>query len=169
MGFFDIFKKQKDYDDIDEFDEISEFDDEVETDNFVVDMFGSICKKCDYGDSIDKLNEHERVIFITQILEGEVNNGGFSQFFYNSSGDFSNEIVDAFTKIGATKTVKICRKALSVFRGEIPSDREKREELLDHLNCDAVFDKCDNAFYEYEDDLESLNRAYIMQHRDFFD
>lgn len=48
------------------------------------------------GNNIEKLNEHERVFFITQTLEHEVNNGGFSQSFCNSSGDFSNELVDAF-------------------------------------------------------------------------
>ena len=128
-----------------------------------------ICKKCEYGDDIEKLNEHERVFYVTQILEQEVNNGGFSQFFYNSSGDFSNELVDAFTKIGALKTAEICKKALAVFNGKVPTDRDEREELLDSLDCDDVLSECDDEFYEYEDNLEELNYAYIMEHHSFFE
>lgn len=136
--------------------------------NFVVDLCAAICKKCEYGDAIEKLNEHERVFYITQTLEQEVNNGGFSQYFYNSSGDFSNELVDAFTKIGALKTADICKKALAVFEGIVPTDRDERDALLNSLDCDEIWDACDDAFYEYEDDLTALNYAYIMQHRDSF-
>lgn len=143
-------------------------DKEVQRNNLVVDMCDTICKKCEYGDDMQKLNEHERVFFITQTLEQEVNNGGFSQFFYNSSGDFANELVDAFTKIGALKTAEICKKALAVFNGNVPIDRDEREESLDNLDCDDVLNECDDAFYDYEDDLEALNYTYIMKHREFF-
>lgn len=137
--------------------------------NFVVDMCSAVCEKCEYGDSPEKLNEYERVFFIAQILEQEVNNGGFSQFFCNSSGDFSNEIVDAFTKIGALKTAKICEKALSVFKCGVPTNKDGRGQLLDSPECEDILSSCDDDFYDYGDDLESLNYAYIMAHRDFFD
>lgn len=117
---------------------------------------------------MDALNPHERIIYITQTLEQEVNNGGFSQFFYNSTGDFANELADAFIAIGADKTAAICQKALSAFRGAVPTNRAQRQTLLDRMHCDKLWDKCDNAFYEYEDDLESLNRAYILNHPDSF-
>lgn len=142
---------------------------DAQRNKFVVDMCDAICKKCVYGDDIEKLNEHERTFYVTQILEMEVNNGGFSQFFFNSSGDLSNELVDAFTKIGAFKTTEICKKALAVFNGYVPTDRDEREELLDNLDCGDVFDECDDEFYEYEDNLEELNYTYIMAHRNSFD
>ena len=144
-------------------------DEEAQKTNFVVDMCDAVCEKCKYGDDIEKLSEHERVFYVTQILEQEVNNGGFSQFFFNSSGDFSNELVDAFTKIGALKTVEICKKALAVFNGNVPTDRDEREELLDSLDCDDVLSECDDEFYEYEDNLEELNYTYIIEHRSSFD
>lgn len=145
------------------------YKEETERNKFIVAMCDAVYKKCEYGDAIEKLNEHERIFFITQALEQEVNNGGFSQFFYNSSGDFSNELVDAFTKIGALKTAEICKKALAVFNDEVPTDRDEREELLDGLECDDVLSECDDAFYCYEDDLETLNYTYIMQYREFFE
>lgn len=149
--------------------EISVDEDEIEQNNVVIGTYETICEKCEYGDAIDNLNEHERVIFIAQILEQEVNNGGFDQFFYNSSGDFSNELVDAFTKIGALKTAEICKKAVSVFNGEVPVNREEREEVFDKIDSDDILSECDDAFYDYEDDLEKMNYEYIMKHQDFFD
>ena len=140
-----------------------------EKNDLIIQMCDNVCEKCEYGEAIEKLNEHERVFYVTQILEQEVNNGGFSQFFFNSSGDFSNEIVDAFTKIGAFKTAEICKKALAVFNGNVPTDRDAREELLDSLECDDVLSECDDDFYEYEDNLEELNYTYIMEHRSSFD
>lgn len=136
---------------------------------FVVGTYNDICIKCEYGDAIEKLNEYERTFFVTQILEQEVNNGGFSQFLYNSSGEFANEIVDAFTKIGALKTAEICKRALGVFNGVVPADAEEREKFLDDLECDDMLNECDNDFYNYEDNLEALNYAFIMQHREFFE
>lgn len=144
-------------------------EEKVQKNDLIVDMCDNICQKCEYGEDVGKLNEHERVFFVAQILEQEVNNGGFSQFFYNSSGDFSNEVVDVFVKIGALKTAEICRKALAVFGGKVPTDRNEREEMFDDLDCDDILNECDDAFYDYEDDLEALNYAYIMKHREFFD
>ncbi len=171
MGIFDFFKKNRDVrnDPVEvETDDLNIDPVEVETDDFVVDVFNSICEKCEYGEHIEKLNEHERIIYITQTLEQEINNGGFSQYFFNSSGDLSNELVDAFTKIGALKTAEICKKALTVFGGNVPADWEERQELLEELDCDDVFDKLDDAFYDYEDNLEGLNSEYIMKYREYF-
>ncbi len=147
---------------------IEQSDNDTEQNNIVMNVYDYICQKCEYGDAIEKLNKYERVIFITQTLEQEVNNGGFSQFFYNSSGDFSNELLDAFTQIGAAKTATICKKAISVFNGKIPLDRTEREELLDNMKIETILDKCDDDFYAYEDDLERLNYEYIIKHRDYF-
>ena len=109
---------------------------------------------------------------MTQELENEVNNGGFVQFFDNSSGQFASEIVQAFIKIGAEKTAEICRKAVEAFGQELPVDWEERRSLLDQIADAAVadvLDACDTAFYSYEENLEALNAAYIRKHIEHFD
>lgn len=161
-GLFDIFKKKSK--DENEFAEDS-------TNDFVCDMNEHISEKCEYGDAMENLNEYERVFYVTQQLEMEVNNGGFSQFFYNSSGDFSGELVYAFNQIGAYKTAEICKKALEAFGREVPADREEREELMDRMESeefDEILSQCDDDFYEYEDDLNALNYAYIMKYHNYF-
>ena len=167
MGLFDFFKRNR-YAEVEEDVEEELFDEDCELDTVVEDTFAAICELCDDGECMDVLNSHQRIIYITQTLEQEVNNGGFSQFFYNSSGDFANELTDAFTAIGALKTVAICEKALSPFKGPVPTDRTERQAMLDRMRADKLWTKCDDAFYEYEEDLEDLNRSYILAHPESF-
>lgn len=138
--------------------------------NFLSEMSMYLSKKCNYGKDVEKLNYEQRVIYITQELEMEVNNGGFDQFFYNSGGNVANELMWAFGEIGATKTMEICKKAVSIFGDKVPEDREEREEALDSLGEEAhlLLNTCDDAFYEYGDNLTELNYQYILKNKKSF-
>ena len=143
----------------------------VDTNDFVVAMMEYLDDKSQYGDNMSVLSEAERIFYITQTLEMEVNNGGFSQFFYNSSGNFSNDLVSAFTAIGANATAAICQKAITAFGRDIPVDRDEREEMLAELESekiDEILEECDDAFYDYEDNLNELNYNFVMKNREFF-
>lgn len=140
---------------------------------FVINMYLYIAEKCGYGDAMHSLNDEQRVFYITQNLEMEVNNGGFSQFYCNTDGMFVNELVESFEKIGAIKTAEICKKAVSIF-GDVPVDMDK---INDILNIDdekieeknsTILNECDMAFYEYEEDLEELNYQFIMKNKNSF-
>ena len=169
MGLFDIFKKK---------DKVVKGNDNMEhiwnltdTNDFVVAMTEHLDNKTQYGEDMSALSEAERIFYITQTLEMEVNNGGFSQFFYNSSGNFSNELVGAFTAIGANATAAICQKAISAFGRDIPVDRDEREEMLDELESDEfneILEECDKAFCDYEDNLNELNYNFVMKNKEFF-
>lgn len=139
--------------------------------DFVIAMTEHLDNKTQYGDDMSVLSEPERIFYITQTLEMEVNNGGFSQFFYNSSGNFSNELVSAFTAIGADATAAICQKAVAAFDRDIPVDRDEREEMLDELESeeiDEILEECDGAFYDYEDNLNELNYNFVMKNKESF-
>lgn len=136
----------------------------------VLDIYLELCDTCDYGQNPELLNEYERTVFVTQELVNEVNNGGFMQFFDNSSGQFAGEIVETLLRIGAPKTAAICKKALSVFDQPLPADWEERRALLDEIGDEAgdVLGECDDAFYADEEDLVALNEAYIRDHIEMF-
>lgn len=145
-------------------DDIWKIEDEL---SFVIEMASYIGKICEYGDNMDALNEKQRTFYITYTLEGEVNNGGFWQFFFNSSGDMANEAVSAFEKIGANKTAEICKKAVSVYGDSVPQNRDERQSLLID-DVDEILNECDSAFYKYEDDLTALNYQFIINNKDSF-
>jgi len=146
---------------------------DIENQNeFLIEMDNLISNKCNYGENVAALNEHERLFFVTQEVEREVNNGGFDQFFFNSSGNFSNEIVKAFVTIGADTTAKICQTAIDVFNGKVPVEHGKRQIMMvEELNQDEsgeVWDNCTSDFNGYQDNLADLIYAYIMEHKDAF-
>lgn len=142
-----------------------------ERNSFVIAMNGWVCRKCDYGDSIDKLSPQERIFYIVQTFESEVNNGGIAQCFYNSSGNFVDELVVSFMAIGADNTATICKKILDVFGCKVPVNREEREEFLDKVlteESSAILKKYDYEFYKYVDNLEELNEQYINKNKEYF-
>lgn len=141
---------------------------------FIVEMAQYVAKKCEYGDKMEILNEAQRVFYITQALEMEVNNGGFSQFLFNSDGCFANELVSAFEKIGAMKTAEICKKAISIYGDIVPTDRDEREAIItpddekEEERIEEILNACDDEFFKYEDDLLELGYQFIINNKESF-
>ena len=50
---------------------------------------------------------------------------------------------------------------------EHPATQEERGQLLTD-EADVILDECDEEFYHSEENLESLNNQYIMEHRAWF-
>ena len=136
----------------------------IELDNYISDL-------CDYGESVEKLNEHQKIFFYNQTIEREVNNGGFNQFYFNSSGNFAHEIVESLKRIGAEKTSQIIQEANAQFPNKVvPKDRDERQEVLDQIEDKAndIWEKLDEDFYKYEEDLNALNMGYIKEYKEHF-
>lgn len=59
------------------------------------------------------LSDEERIVLAIEALEREVNNGGYSQFFVNSSCEFAPMLVDSLLRIGCPEVAAITRKAMA--------------------------------------------------------
>ncbi len=117
----------------------------------------------------DELSPAERVFRAVWELEGDVNNGGFEQYSFNSSGDTVFAVVDALTAIGASEAARIVAEANGMFPGSSPPrDRRERWVLLDGLGPEqkAVLDKLDEEFLRYPDDLTTLLHEYVRRNSD---
>lgn len=104
-------------------------------------------------------------------LEREINNGGFSQFFSNSSGNHAKETVQALKEIKANKTATLLEKAIQQFPdSNVPSDRRKREDIMEKMEDNAyeVWDELDNSFYKYEDNITELLLDFVKNNIDDF-
>ncbi|MFI0431220.1 DMP19 family protein [Mariniflexile sp. HMF6888] len=127
--------------------------------------------KSGYGGNIEKLNPYQRTFLFVENLEREINNGGFNQFYFNSSGDFSQETVDALLEIGAEKTAEIVKKANSEFKsGTVPKDRTERQNELEQIEekAEENWNKCDSEFYGYQDNLTELLIAFVIKNKTEF-
>lgn len=106
--------------------------------------------------------EKKDVAELIQNLEAEVNNGGFDQFFYNSSGDNTAETIEALEKIGAIRTTDIARRAAAKFpHGMPPKSRLDRQTILLQISPEAnEFEELDEEFYGYSENLADLLKKY---------
>ena len=116
-----------------------------------------------YEDSyriVTGLSEGFQAVYTTWWVEAEVNNGGFNQYFWNSSGQFGLEAIEGFKVIGAPKTAKLMEEAVTIAVEEFPEMKRFREEgtieafseSYEHTNLNDL----DLAFYEYDEDLSAL-------------
>ena len=136
----------------------------IELDNFIGEL-------CSYGDEMDKLTEEQKLFYYNQCLEREINNGGFNQYFFNSSGDFAHKTIQSLQTIGANKTADILQKAIDQFpNSNVPEDRTERKEILEQIEetADVVWEDLNQKFFSYEDDLNTLNIEFVRKNKDKF-
>jgi hypothetical protein len=141
------------------------------TNESIIELDKYICELCVWGSKTDKLSEQQKNFYYNQNLEREINNGGFSQYFFNSSGDFSQETINSLKLIGAHKTASILQKAIEQFPNKIvPKNRIVRQEIIEQIeeNSNEIWEELDQKFFAYEDDLNSLNIEYVKQNKNKF-
>lgn len=142
-----------------------------DTSHAIIEIDNYVSRICSWGENLDVLTEPQKYLYLNQSLEREINNGGFSQYFYNSSGDFAHETIISLRAIGAYKTAEILQNAIDQFPGAaVPRDRAMRQEILEQIEskADEVWERLDKAFYRYEDKLNELNMKYIRKNRNSF-
>ena len=141
------------------------------TNGSIIDLDNIIGELCEYGDDLEKLTEPQLLFYLNQNLEREVNNGGFNQYFSNSSGDNAHEALLSLKAIGAEKTADILQKAIDQFPNKsVPKDRDQRNSVIEQIEevADIVWDDLNQRFFKYDDNLSALNLAYIKRNKDLF-
>ena len=118
----------------------------IELDNYIGEL-------CSYGDEMDKLTEQQKQFYYNQCLEREINNGGFNQYFFNSSGDYAHKTIQSLLTIGANKTADILQKAIDQFpKRNVPEDRTERQKILEQIQVTAnlFWEELDQKFFTYD-------------------
>lgn len=131
-----------------------------EPDEFVLQFGLFLSKKCDYGNNMKVLDFVEKVFYYVDTLNEEVHASGFDG--YLSSGYFPGaaEIENSLAEINAKKVLKIWKKVEKKFPNQcIPKDLEERINIMEkkHLS----FERLEDKFYDYPDDLEQLLFEYV--------
>ncbi len=124
-------------------------------------------------DKISKLTKGRQAVFSTWWLEAEVNNGGFNQFYFNSSGQFAEMAVSGLKAIGAEKFSKLTSKANKIYN----ENKERLEEFDDgtmesfsESYKDNPLNDLDTEFYKlYESEpIGDLRITYIRNNTSEF-
>lgn len=128
-------------------------------------------EKTSYGEDVSKLNEVELTAYFMEELQAEIMNGGFDQYFFNSSGDHWEEAILACEKIGAINTAELLRKAVQAYGCELPKDRDEREEAIEsqaNEGYDEELGVLDSIFYDYEENVDELIFEFCQQNNNLF-
>lgn len=121
-----------------------------------------------YEKDLEPFSFHQRAVFALMWYIAEVNNGGHSQFYSNSTGIVWEDAMDGFELIGLTEGMKIIEESAKRFGTKPSFDREERENALDLLDED--FDDLDSRFYKLDSAVNITDRIadHIQKYKEAF-
>jgi hypothetical protein len=113
------------------------------------------------------LSDEERIILAVEALEREVNNGGYGQFFVNSSREYSPIIINALHRIDCPKVAEITEEALNIVQ-KIPMTDDEIENgtWIENDDRHEALNECDELFFEYPESIDERLFAFIKANRD---
>ena len=102
----------------------------------------------------DVPNTRKTPIADIEELDMEVNNGGFNQYFFNSSGQHCFETLRELKRLGKTKKADLLEKAIEFINpNRLPEEalieklRNRQVDELDNDSVNAKLDSLDQVFY----------------------
>ncbi len=104
-------------------------------------------------------------LYAAHWCQSEVRNGGFHQFFSNTTGLLAPEALDGFLAIGAVEWAEILTEAMKHFGTPYPRARDDREVFLPMRQRRVSdgwdpFHQLDEHFYEWADNWDDAANAY---------
>jgi len=138
-------------------------------------LYGSLIERV-HGESggFNTLSEPEKLYYATTLLRNEVNNGGFHQYFFNSSGSYYRYAEKGLIEMGAIRTLELLHRAKDLLFADknVPGDTEARRDTMpnadseeDVMNLLKKFEDLDQTFYSDPDDFNPRLEAFARKHR----
>jgi len=122
--------------------------------------------------ALSELSEGARALYYTWVVETEVNNGGFNQYYWNTGGKDATEAVDAFEFFGAKQHAALMREAneLRAAEAEAIAEFEKLMTLEAFSETSKItkLGPLDDRFYQIEGGLSALRIAKIRKSPELF-
>jgi hypothetical protein len=132
----------------------------------------SMSDKTSFGrDEFETQSIPQKVFSSIWAVEAEVNNGGFSQYFLNSSSETAGFVAEALERIGAMRTADICRRAVAIaFPLGIPADSDAINTAATHFSeeIEEKLNALNLEFFQYPQDLTALLFSYVSKYPEEF-
>ena len=124
---------------------------------------------------LQRLTAGQRTLYVLHLTEFELYNGGFDQFYTNSTGYFARDVPRALRRVGAFAHARVAERANAILAGagrEVPRGRAQRIALAERASTEAL-DEVDEAWYGLGDGtsrrlLARQVAAYVRAHPDEF-
>jgi len=99
----------------------------------------------EYERTLAPFTRPQRLVWAVLWYDAEVNNGGHSQFFSNSTGIVWRDALQGLQEIGADEAADILQEAANRLEGNPHMDREQRNIQMEQTA--AAFDDLDDRYY----------------------
>ena len=154
----EFYKRQKEYDPVRE-------------------LWVSLVNRCSADASLADWTHMEKAYFAVCLLEGEIYNGGFDQYFSNTSADYYELAIGGLDELGAVNSQWIVKDAARTLFGDRPppktqvarwkvmNSRARRlSEFLTSRRRSAHLERLDKMFWEDPDGLVDRLDRYAKEH-----
>lgn len=126
-------------------------------------------KSTAWYDYVAALPEKLRTTYLITVLNMQVTNGGFNQYFVNGYGQFSYNTIEALRSIGSLDIAELLQEALKEVNKENLNQDKFRQQLLsgeiirlyDDEALDNILLKLDDKFYELQESMELKLANYL--------
>jgi hypothetical protein len=120
------------------------------------------------GGGFHTLTKTEKTYWALNLLEGEVYNGGFDQFFHNSSGSHYLLVTEGLKALGAEQSLSLLHKAKQILFADrgVPENTTERRTLLLDLFPESTPDSLnalDDAYWKNPDQLGEKLETFALQ------
>jgi hypothetical protein len=115
-------------------------------------------------------NKSRQAIYMIWGLEEEVNNGGYNQFYYNSTGQYYKHLPNALKLVGANRFSDLTQRANVTFEKENPKIRQHQDGTIEGFSKsyeDNPLNKFDYEFFDLynKEDLQKIQVDFIRKHK----
>ena len=113
-----------------------------------------------------------RALYVTSIVEGEVKDGGFNQYYWNIGDAYSVRAVEAFEFFGAKERVGLIREANAIRAREAPLMAKYKArgtiEAFSESYRESRLRPVDLRYWALKEDLTALRVKKIREMPDLF-
>jgi uncharacterized protein DUF4375 len=122
--------------------------------------------------AVNDLSPGLRAFYATWLVDAEVKNGGFNQYFWNNGGGMAAAAVEGFRLLGTQDHAALMLKAVAIW--------EQEREGLEHLEAEGTLEafseadestalgELDAPYYDLAD-IEAVHIQFIRAHPEMFD
>ena len=124
-------------------------------------------------DTFLNLSTSQQTFYAVWLLEAEVNNGGFNQYYYNSGGRFAKFTPEALEQMGAKHFANLMARTNQVYISENNKITEHLDGTLEGFSKsyhNNPLNELDEEFYRLysTEDLQTLQVEFIRNHKKEF-
>lgn len=112
----------------------------------------------------DKLSDEEHAFLAVLAMILEVDNGGYRQFFWNSSRRYAPIVVDSLRRIGCGRTAELTERAIASLRLKaVTVDGITDEIQRENPERDVELEAFSREFYSFDEVTSQLLRFVVAE------